>query len=338
MEGELHHHPNGSLNATGVYKAPLITFITLWFYKFPKVTESKVKLMTAVTFATCRPWFHFSEMQTNLPSTESSSHLQTDHWSFMENTEIIHVLSSVAVLVEVQGSHSLLILFLTLIPGHIQHIWRQRILKIQLTTNDTWWAGSTAIQGVSEQFALKGKFSQALPADTSPQRCSEDTWGCFVCSLRRAKLRGGSGHVALDEGDVAVLALGHRPLLDRLLQDLSRQPVRVVQHDGARGAPLLRLHQQRRLLPSAPLATCPDPLILDSAGTLEGSLGFDASHGTSENAAAKFSSGACLEKLEAVSLFNAVLLLLASGFSYFQRTEHLLLCFFWGNLWKQCFI
>lgn len=40
----------------------------------------------------------------------------------MQNTEIIHILSSVAVLVEVQGSHSLLIIFLMLISGHIQHI------------------------------------------------------------------------------------------------------------------------------------------------------------------------------------------------------------------------
>lgn len=148
-----------------------------------------------------------------------------------------------------------------------------------------------------------------------------------------------SGHVALDEGDVAVLALGHRPLLDRLLQDLARQPLRIVQHDGARGALLLRLHrQQRRLLPSAPLAASPDPLILDSVGTLEGSLGFDASHGTLENAAAKFSSTACFDNLEVVPLFDGVSLLLASGSSYFQRTEHLLLCFFRGNLSKQCFI
>lgn len=32
--------------------------------------DSKVKFMTAVTFATCRPWFHFSKTQTNSPSTE----------------------------------------------------------------------------------------------------------------------------------------------------------------------------------------------------------------------------------------------------------------------------
>lgn len=139
----------------------------------------------------------------------------------------------------------------------------------------------------------------------------------------------GSGHVALDEGDVAVLALGHRPLLDRLLQDLARQPMGVVQHDGARGALLLHRHcQQRGLLPSAPFATSPNLLILDSIGTLEGSLGFDASHGTLENAAAKFSSTACFGNLEVVPLFDAGLLLLASGSRYFQRTEHLLLCFF----------
>lgn len=138
----------------------------------------------------------------------------------------------------------------------------------------------------------------------------------------------GSGHVALDEGDVAVLALGEGPLPHRLLQDVAGQAVRVVQHDGARGAPLLRLgRQQRRLLPGAALPASPDPLVLDSAGTLAGGLGFDASHGTSENAAAKFSSAACLENLEAVPLFGAALLLRAGGSSYFQRTEHLLLCF-----------
>lgn len=42
----------------------------------------------------------------------------------------------------------------------------------------------------------------------------------------------GSGHVALDEGDVAVLALGEGPLPHRLLQDVAGQAVRVVQHDG----------------------------------------------------------------------------------------------------------
>lgn len=51
--------------------------------------------------------------------------------------------------------------------------------------------------------------------------------------------------------------------------------------------------------------TFPDPFILGSIGTCKGVLGFDASHGTFENAAAKLSSAACFEDLEMVSLFDA---------------------------------
>lgn len=147
----------------------------------------KSKTDDSSNFATCRPWFHFSETQTNSPSTESSSHLQTDHWSFMQNTEIIHILSSVAVLLEVQDSHSLLILFLMPISGHIQHIQRQSILNIWLMTNDTGWRASTAIQLVCQESALKGKFSPALPTDTSPEWCPEPSWGCLTCPVRGAQ-------------------------------------------------------------------------------------------------------------------------------------------------------
>lgn len=296
--------------------------------------------MTAVTFATCRPWFHFSKTQ--IHQAQSSSHLQTDHWSFMQNIEIIHILSSVAVLVQVQDSHSLLIVFLMLISGHIQHIqmtvwcsmYTQHTADNERHLMNRFYCDPISLLAIS----IKRQIFWGSPCSPLPAVTLRGRLGVLSVPWQRTqgRARQGSGHVALDEGDVAVLALGHRPLLDGLLQDVARQPVRIVQHDGARGAPLLRLHrQQRRLLPSAPLASAPDPLILDSVGTLEGSLGFDASHGTLENAAAKFSSTACLDNL--VLLFDAVLLLLASGSSYFQRTEHLLLCF-WGNLSKQHFI
>lgn len=171
-----------------------------------------------------------------------------------------------------------------------------------------------------------------LSLQTPPHSGTQRNLGVLCVHGQHAQGAQGSGHIALDEGDVAVLALGHCPLPERLLQDVAREPLRVLQHQGARGAPLLRLlRQQRRLLPSAPRAASPDLLILDSTGTLEGSLGFDASHGTLENAAAKFSSAACFGNLEAVPLFDAESLRLAGGSGYFQRTEHLLLCFFWRN-------
>lgn len=60
----------------------------------------------------------------------------------MQYIKIIHLLllsifgPSDAVLVQLQGSHTFLILFNT-ISDHIQHIQRQNILNIRLMTNDT---------------------------------------------------------------------------------------------------------------------------------------------------------------------------------------------------------
>lgn len=130
-------------------------------------------------------------MQTNSPSTESSSHLQTNHWSFRQNIEIIHVLSTVAVLVEVQGSHSLPILFLTLISGHIQHIQRQSILNIWLTTNDTWWNRFDCYPISLLAICVK---RQIFSLQTPPQSDAQRTAGGALSALvpRRA-LAGGPG-------------------------------------------------------------------------------------------------------------------------------------------------
>lgn len=150
-----------------------------------------------------------------------------------------------------------------------------------------------------------------------------------VLSRQHSTVRDGSGHVALDEGNVAVFALRHCPLLHRLIENLVGEAVCIVQHYGAR-RPLLVHHHcyQRWFLPSASLVTFPVPFNQDGVWTRKGILGFDASHGTFEDAAAKFSSTACLGTLEMVSSVVAVLLLLASGCSSFKGTERLLECFF----------
>lgn len=251
---EQDHNPYGSPNTIWFHKMLLATFVTLWFVGLLR-SENQGEGYSSSCLCSTEVPLSLLQNTDRLCQAYHPRHLQTGCIFFMQYINTIHTLfcsisgAPAAVLLQLQGS-CILPIFLTLISDHSAHT----------KTDNTHHTADNEQHLINRYYCVPQGFlaiwikRQCFPASPCKHIQSStslghswlnlhqhQTWAAGRQTLTEASpYQPGSGYVALDEGDVAVFALCHCPLLHCLIEDLMGEAVCVVQHYGARRAFLIR--------------------------------------------------------------------------------------------------